>query len=63
MNTVTQADFESFIAQNCSISARTEPRKETDKGTGYLYECYDDADGNEIAFISWKNGIATYSIR
>lgn len=57
----TKAEFEAFVQANASRESRLSPRKESD--VNYRYECYDDADGNEVAFISWRDGAATYTIR
>lgn len=48
----TKAEFEQFIATHCPMHARNEPRKERDGE--YTYECFDDADGNEVAFIMYS---------
>jgi hypothetical protein len=46
----TKAEFEAFIVANCPMHVRQEPRIERDGD--YRYECFDDAEGNEVAFIS-----------
>jgi len=61
MTITTKNEFEAFVLANCGLTARTEPRRERDGE--YLYECFDNADGDEIAFISYKAGAApTYTI-
>lgn len=54
MKTVSMNEFEAFVVANCPMHIVREPRKEMDNG--YLYECFDDADGEEIAFITYKAG-------
>lgn len=61
MKEVTKEEFDSFVKANCSNECYDEPRIEHDYE--YLYECYDDAGGEEIAFISWVDGNATYRIK
>ena len=54
MTIVSKESFETFINENCSLSMRSEPRRERDGE--YSYDCYDNADGDEIAFVSYKTG-------
>jgi len=62
MRTVSKTEFEAFVKANCPSHARLEPRVERD--VEYSYECFDDDDGNEIAFVSYKTGEEPlYSIR
>ncbi|WP_315833874.1 hypothetical protein [Bradyrhizobium prioriisuperbiae] len=55
----TIADFHAALAA-AGISSQ-QPRIETDGD--YKYECFDDAEGAEIAFISWHAGEPTYVVR
>ncbi len=48
----SKAEFESFIVANCPLHARLDPRIERDGG--HRYECFDDADEAEVAFISYS---------
>lgn len=62
MNTVTKSEFEAFVAANCPLGIRGEPRRERDGE--YQYDCFDNADGEEIAFITYKIGNdPVYSIK
>lgn len=58
--TTDKQTFEAFVIANCSMSMRAEPRVEVDGE--FKYECYDNDDGEEVAFVSWHNGVATYTI-
>lgn len=58
--TVTKIEFEAAInAHGLMIEKPT--RSESDKG--YLYECFEDADGQEIGFITWFGGEPAYTLR
>lgn len=60
--TVSREEFEAFVADNCPMHVRDEPRIEN--STEYKYECFDDHDGEEVAFISYKTGAQpVYTIR
>lgn len=60
--TTDKITFEKFVAERCSSLMIAEPRVEKDGE--YAYDCFDDADGNEVAFISYKAGEEpTYTIR
>jgi hypothetical protein len=55
----TKRQFEAALAR-VSLSTRVEPRIELDGDC--KYECFDDVDGNEVAFIAWQHGKATYHV-
>lgn len=56
--TVDEATFRAFVDEFAS----GEPRAE--KQTEYSYECFDDADGNEIAFAAYNSyRETTYTIK
>jgi hypothetical protein len=55
----TKRQFEAALAR-VSLSTRAEPRIELDGDC--KYECFDDVDGNEVAFIAWQHGKATYHV-
>lgn len=59
--TTDKLTFDAFVAERCTTSMIASPRIEKDGA--YEYECFDDADGNEVAFISWEKGEAAYIIR
>lgn len=59
--TTDKQTFDAFVIENCPLHVRDEPRVEVDGD--YKYECYDNADGEEVAFIAWHNGEATYTIK
>lgn len=59
--TVDKITFDAFIAKRCSSSTIDHPRTERDGE--FFYECYDDAEGAEVAFISWQASEPTYIIR
>lgn len=60
--TVSKNEFDGFIAANCPMHVRSEPRVENE--TEYQYECFDNAEGEEVAFITYKTGAApVYTIR
>lgn len=61
MTDITKEAFEAFVSANCPAHVRDEPRVEMD--SPYKYECFDNDDGDEVAFISWKDGVATYTIK
>lgn len=52
--TVTREEFEAIVAARCPLHVRQEPRIERD--VEYSYECYDDEDGNEVAWIAYRTG-------
>jgi hypothetical protein len=62
MPTTDKNTFDAFVAARCTGSMISEPRTERD--VEYSYECFDDADGNEVAFITYRAGEEpTYFIR
>lgn len=51
MKIVTKEQFEAFLDRaDIPMNARREPRIERD--VEYTYECYDNKEGCEIAFVS-----------
>lgn len=54
MTQTDKATFDAFVASHCTLSMIAEPRAERD--TEYSYQCYDDADGNEVAFVTFHTG-------
>lgn len=52
--TTDKITFDAFVAARCTSSMIASPRTERD--VEFSYECFDDADGNEVGFISYKTG-------
>lgn len=62
MITVSKPEFDAFVLANVGLLGRAEPRIERDGE--YKYECYDNEEGAEIAFVAYRVGEEpTYSIR
>jgi hypothetical protein len=60
MAEVSKIEFETFVSTNCPAHVVREPRIEMD--SPYKYECFDNEKGEEVAFIAWQNGEATYNL-
>lgn len=60
MTGITKIQFEAALAE-AGVPSWAEPRVENDGEYGY--ECFDDNDGNEIGFISYRSGaIVGYTV-
>ncbi|MBX3580081.1 MAG: hypothetical protein KF723_22995 [Rhizobiaceae bacterium] len=60
--TVSKTEFDAFVAANCPAHIRDEPRVEKD--VEYSYDCYDNGEGEEVAFATYRTGSEpVYTIR
>jgi len=59
--TTDKITFDKFVAERCTSSMIASPRIEKDGEC--MYECFDDPNGNEVAFIAWQKTEPTYIIR